>query len=217
MRRTSETNIDLWLSKQFLSYFFLSIGFNSVANLHGLYTNHSNFMEKTNYNATETHIMNENSADLVNETAKLTSFLKTSNASVYNGSDTLENDSATNTLKSKDPAVAFIETKESETEVQRLSPEDLKTRENWGGNCTTKDWNHCKFVKTWFGYYIDEKDSANREKYYEIDCILEPKFCMRNGWTVSRCHLLCMGQCNRCKQKCNRRPFVYFYSNSGDY
>jgi len=86
-------------------------------------------------------------------------------------------------------------------EMMFLSPEDSNILEEWGGNCTLADWDNCKVKKAWFGYYVNPKyaDGGNETKWlhFELDCKLEPPLCMNNGWTVNRCHILCMGHCNK--------------------
>jgi len=73
---------------------------------------------------------------------------------------------------------------------------DKLTQEEWGGNCTLANWDKCKVVKTWFGWYLDKVENEMKWKHLELDCVLEPVLCMKNGWTVNRCHILCMGRCN---------------------
>ncbi|CAL8095714.1 unnamed protein product [Orchesella dallaii] len=75
------------------------------------------------------------------------------------------------------------------------SPEDIKTQQEWGGNCTLANWDNCKVLVSWFGNYKDPKDEEIKE--YRIDCRLEPVLCLTNSWTVTRCNLLCMSRCNR--------------------
>lgn len=74
------------------------------------------------------------------------------------------------------------------------SPDDIKTQQEWGGNCTLTNWNECKVLARWFGKYEDPKDGEIKE--YFIDCKEEPVVCLTNSWTVTRCNLLCMGRCN---------------------
>jgi hypothetical protein len=78
-----------------------------------------------------------------------------------------------------------------------LTQEDRMTQEEWGGNCSLADWDRCKVIKTWFGNYMDKSDPEHLWKQSELDCILQPVLCMKNGWTVNRCHVLCMGRCNK--------------------
>jgi len=74
------------------------------------------------------------------------------------------------------------------------SLEDIKTQQEWGGNCTLQHWDNCKALLSWFGNYEDPKDGEVKE--YLIDCRQEPVLCLKNSWTVTRCNLLCMSRCN---------------------
>jgi hypothetical protein len=98
-----------------------------------------------------------------------------------------------------------------------LSPEDNIVRKAWGGSCTMESWNSCSHIKSWGGdYFIEDKKNPGKMilKHHEINCFQKSAddksrkvkaeedtkyYCLRNGWTVSRCHLLCMSQCNNCK------------------
>ncbi|CAL8091114.1 unnamed protein product [Orchesella dallaii] len=82
-----------------------------------------------------------------------------------------------------------------------LSDEDKKFRRAWGGNCTAAVWDVCNKIKFWGGNYVipDKKNPGKFiVKNYKIHCVEKPDktFCLRNGWTVARCHMLCMSQCN---------------------
>ncbi|CAL8095718.1 unnamed protein product [Orchesella dallaii] len=82
-----------------------------------------------------------------------------------------------------------------------LTDEDKKIRQAWGGTCTLAIWNVCNRIKSWGGDYLvpDKNNPENMiKKYYRVDCVEKPDktFCLKNGWTVARCHMLCMSQCN---------------------
>ncbi|ODM98892.1 hypothetical protein Ocin01_07789 [Orchesella cincta] len=56
-------------------------------------------------------------------------------------------------------------------------------------------------TRSWGGdYLVPDKNNPDKmiTKYYRIDCVEKPEktFCLKNGWTVARCHMLCMSQCN---------------------
>ncbi|ODM93402.1 hypothetical protein Ocin01_13280 [Orchesella cincta] len=58
-----------------------------------------------------------------------------------------------------------------------------------------------KEIKWWGGNYVvpDKKNPGKfLVKTYKIQCVEKPDktFCLHNGWTVARCHMLCMSQCN---------------------
>ncbi len=88
------------------------------------------------------------------------------------------------------------------------SPDDIKTQQEWGGNCTLTNWNECKVLARWFGKYEDPKDGEIKE--YFIDCKEEPVVCLTNSWTVTRCNLLCMGRCN---VRFKKNTIVYFHTS----
>lgn len=58
------------------------------------------------------------------------------------------------------------------------SPEDIKTQQEWGGNCTLAHWDQCKVLAKYFGKYEDPKDGEIKE--YVIDCREEPVVCLTN-------------------------------------
>ncbi|CAL8068018.1 unnamed protein product [Orchesella dallaii] len=82
-----------------------------------------------------------------------------------------------------------------------ISVQDKRIQMIWGGTCTYAIWNVCNRIKSWGGdYLVPDKNDPEKmiKKYYRIDCVEKPEttFCLRNGWTVARCHMLCMSQCN---------------------
>jgi hypothetical protein len=81
-------------------------------------------------------------------------------------------------------------TENVKNETEPIAPE-------WGGNCTETNWIGCSSLKTYFGAYVDPKDPTKTVKHHEIDCKIQPILCLKNGWTVTRCQILCMGRCNR--------------------
>jgi hypothetical protein len=80
-----------------------------------------------------------------------------------------------------------------------LSSEDLKIRKDWGGNCTTKDWTKCSKQEIFYGKYEDDdgtiRDDPTGKK--SIKCKYLPYWCHKNGWTINKCHILCMSKCSR--------------------
>lgn len=84
------------------------------------------------------------------------------------------------------------------------TPQDLKVREEWGGNCLAKDWEACTNISSWGGDYIVRekyKPFTTTLHHFEVHCDWTELFCLRNGWTVSRCHMVCMGRCNKGKKE----------------
>lgn len=79
---------------------------------------------------------------------------------------------------------------EGEEEEEILSPEDEGVRREWGGNCTTKDWERCNKIRQIV--VLDVINNQFQRKNLELDCLLEPILCLRNGWTCNRCHIMCM-------------------------
>jgi len=69
--------------------------------------------------------------------------------------------------------------------------------EEWGGNCTQRNWKKCSKMKVFSSYIRDENKPGKEMKYVEIDCRLQPILCLKNKWTVTRCQILCMGKCNK--------------------
>lgn len=53
-----------------------------------------------------------------------------------------------------------------------LTPEDLTTQEDWGGNCTVAVWDKCKVISSWFGYYLNPNEGPDQPKWlnYQLDC-----------------------------------------------
>jgi len=85
---------------------------------------------------------------------------------------------------------SFVTSPNSDSESNVILPE-------WGGNCTKHDWEKCSHLDRWVvSHYVDVKKPELGFKYHETDCTLAEVFCLTNGWTVTRCQLLCM-QCNK--------------------
>jgi hypothetical protein len=82
--------------------------------------------------------------------------------------------------------------------------EDKRIRQTWGGNCLAEHWQRCSNIKTWADFYV-VYEKSDKEKLHPIkrnkkyDCWGkdENTYCLRNGWTVNRCHINCMAHCNR--------------------
>lgn len=68
-----------------------------------------------------------------------------------------------------------------EEEEEILSPEDENVRREWGGNCTSKDWERCNKIRQIV--VIDVIHTQFQRKSLELDCLIEPILCLRNGWT----------------------------------
>ena len=79
-----------------------------------------------------------------------------------------------------------------------LTDEDRKVRNDWGGTCTAEDWAACAKVAT-FG--VDKYDELGRQISSQKNCTDQDEFpplCLKNRWTVTRCHLFCMSiRCNK--------------------
>ncbi|CAG7835927.1 unnamed protein product, partial [Allacma fusca] len=75
--------------------------------------------------------------------------------------------------------------------------EDKKVRLDWAGNCTASHWVTCS-NQTYFGQlknttteHIPRNKNCTDQRFF-------PPLCLRNGWTVTKCHLWCMAKlCNR--------------------
>ncbi|CAL8126990.1 unnamed protein product [Orchesella dallaii] len=86
------------------------------------------------------------------------------------------------------------------TKVSNNDSQSSNILPDWGGNCTKKDWDKCSHLDRWVvSHYVDVKKPELGFKYHETDCTLAEVFCLKNGWTVTRCQLLCM-QCNKGKE-----------------
>lgn len=70
---------------------------------------------------------------------------------------------------------------EGEEEIEILSPEDENVRREWGGNCTTVDWERCNKIRQIV--VLDVINNQFQRKNLELDCLLEPILCLTNGWT----------------------------------
>ncbi|CAG7819661.1 unnamed protein product [Allacma fusca] len=71
--------------------------------------------------------------------------------------------------------------------------QDAIIRQLWGGECSLDDWVNCNNITTFGGdYFVKDKI-----EHFEMECTTFKWVCMVNGWTVNRCHLLCMSACNR--------------------
>ena len=82
-----------------------------------------------------------------------------------------------------------------------------------GGNCKMEHWLKCNNLRTVTGDYYNKE----MLEHFEMDCNDEKEFpwiCMRNGWTVNRCHLLCMSGCHRGKKKISLISHYWFYNFS---
>jgi len=97
---------------------------------------------------------------------------------------------------------------EKEDKGKNHSSSNLKLTENvknetepispmWGGNCTETNWKRCSSLKVYFGAYVAQNDPKKEFRNYTINCSEQKVLCLRNGWTVTRCQILCMGKCNR--------------------
>ena len=84
--------------------------------------------------------------------------------------------------------------------------EDERARQEWGGECTVADWKSCYNI-TVMGlptkvhplYPNDRKKNIRTQlNCFDTNEALDfPWLCLRNRWTVNRCHILCMSKCNR--------------------
>ncbi len=82
---------------------------------------------------------------------------------------------------STDVNAPVVEGVEGEEEEEILSPEDENIRREWGGNCTTVDWERCNKIRQIV--VLDVINNQFQRKNLELDCLLEPILCLTNGWT----------------------------------
>lgn len=78
---------------------------------------------------------------------------------------------------------------EGEEEEEILSPEDENVRREWGGNCTTVDWERCNKIRQIV--VLDVINNQFQRKNLELDCLLEPILCLTNGWTGIKKVMMC--------------------------
>lgn len=88
-----------------------------------------------------------------------------------------------------DENAPVVEGVEGEEEIEILSPEDENVRREWGGNCTTVDWERCNKIRQIV--VLDVINNQFQRKNLELDCLLEPILCLTNGWTgIANSYLL---------------------------
>lgn len=116
---------------------------------------------------------------------------------------TLESEDETATIHYKFRGPSPLLLKEEEHTIP-LSEEDQKIRDTWGGTCTNEHWQKCSHLKVWGkpgGYYeVDKRANGKlvwRNRGIQCDSPEELFYCLVNGWTTRRCHMLCMAQCNK--------------------
>lgn len=95
--------------------------------------------------------------------------------------------------------VERIEETPKEVEKPVLSEKDKMIQRIFGGECNFAVWSHCSRIRFWGGDYLvpDKKDPEKMiVKHHKIRCVAdnEQNLCLRNGWTIARCHMLCMSQ-----------------------
>lgn len=84
------------------------------------------------------------------------------------------------------------------TTTEKVQTErDKMVQRIFGGTCGFAHWNRCSRLEFWGDEYLvpDKKNPGNFiVKRNRINCREKPTLCLKNGWTVARCHMLCMSQ-----------------------
>ncbi|CAG7820810.1 unnamed protein product [Allacma fusca] len=84
--------------------------------------------------------------------------------------------------------------------------ENDKINSDWGGECGLEDWKKCynitvvgnpTEVHPQFPHDKKKNRQTQMDCFDTMEAIDFPWLCLRNGWTVNRCHILCMSMCNR--------------------
>jgi len=90
-------------------------------------------------------------------------------------------------------------TTEPTTTPVPLSPEDEAVNQDWQGDCMASHWKYCNQVThiTVMDVFTQIKGKDTVWQHLNLNCLNEPIVCLHNGWTVNRCHILCMSKCNR--------------------
>lgn len=70
------------------------------------------------------------------------------------------------------------------TTEEVLTPEDENVRREWGGECTAIDWNRCNKIRQIV--VLDVINNQFERKNLELDCLVQPVLCLKNGWTANR-------------------------------
>ncbi|XP_035705377.1 uncharacterized protein LOC110846701 isoform X2 [Folsomia candida] len=82
---------------------------------------------------------------------------------------------------------------------ESLTEEDLAVQKDWEGDCFSRHWKKCAGLDHILVMNVYNKTNGRDYEtlHWEMDCKLSSVVCMKNGWSVNQCQIICMSKCNK--------------------